>query len=95
MGYGDSMNLTFVQTSPACPEQYDAADETGQQAYQAIVTQLAQTGDQEHTWQIVTLEDHAVSYAHMRAPSSSNACMHTSAKTRAVFSSLLQCEIMY
>ena len=25
------MHLTFVQTSPACPEQYDALDETGQQ----------------------------------------------------------------
>lgn len=25
------MKLTFVQTCPACPEQYDAIDETGQQ----------------------------------------------------------------
>lgn len=25
------MHLTFVQTSPACPEQYDAVDEAGQQ----------------------------------------------------------------
>jgi hypothetical protein len=28
---GAAMHLTFVQTCPACPEQYDAVDETGQQ----------------------------------------------------------------